>query len=102
MNSHYIFLLDIFAVIWQKSAITQSNLYAAVGFGEITSANVVGYNAITIDKKNTIMSVQFQNVSGNSLSIQEAFPAQEGMTQGSAANAADQIQVQNATGGYDT
>lgn len=77
-------------------------LCAAVGFADIQSSNVVGYNAITIDKKNTIMSVQFQNVSGNSLTIQEAFPAQEGMTQGPSANAADQIQVQNDKGGYDT
>ena len=41
-------------------------------------------------------------MSGEDLSIQEAFPAQEGMTQGAAVTAADQIQVQNDAGGYDT
>ena len=74
---------------------------ATVGFS-LESANVVGYNTVTIEKKNTILSVQFQNVSGNELSIQEAFPAQAGMTQGAAVTAADQIQVQNNAGGYDT
>ena len=68
----------------------------------MASANIVGYNTVTIDKKNTILSVQFQNVSGGALSIQDAFPAQEGMTQGAAVTTADQIQIQNAAGGYDT
>ena len=78
-----------------------SHICATVGFS-LESANVVGYNTVTIEKKNTILSVQFQNVSGDALSIQEAFPAQEGMTQGPAQTAADQIQVQNDQGTYDT
>ena len=64
--------------------------------------NNVGYNTITIEKKNTILAVQFQSVTGGDISIQDAFPAQDGMTQGPAQTAADQIQIQNDAGGYDT
>ena len=74
---------------------------ATVTFAELASAKVVGYNTVTIDKQWTILAVNFESVSGTGLSIQEAFPYQEGMTKGSSSTG-DEIQVQNAAGGYDT
>ena len=68
----------------------------------MVSSDTVGYNTITIEKKNTILSVQFTALNGGDISIQDAFPAQTGMTQGAAQTAADQIQIQNDAGGYDT
>jgi len=65
-------------------------------------SGIVGYNTVTLDKTSTIVAVQFAAVNGEDLSIQAAFPFQEGMTQGAAQTAADQIQIQNDAGGYDT
>ena len=44
--------------------------------------------------------MNFESTTGTGLSIQEAFPYQEGMTKGSSSTG-DQIQIQNAAGGYD-
>ena len=66
----------------------------------IESANVVGYNTITIDKQYNLIGVNFQSVDGKALSIQDAIVPSDKMTQGNAITVADQIQIQNATGGY--
>ena len=77
-------------------------LWATVGAADaIESANVVGYNTVTIDKQWTILAVNFTKTDGSNYTINEAFPYVEGMTQG-AMGAADEIQIQNAAGGYDT
>jgi len=47
------------------------------------------------------MSVNFTKPDGSAMTINEAFPYVEGMTKG-AIGAGDEIQIQNATGGYDT
>ena len=47
------------------------------------------------------MSVNFTKPDGTAMTINEAFPYVEGMTQG-ASGSGDEIQIQNTTGGYDT
>ena len=44
------------------------------------------------------MSVNFTKPDGSAMTINEAFPYVEGMTQG-ISGAGDEIQIQNATGG---
>ena len=55
---------------------------------------------MTIDKEWTILAVNFSNVDGSSLTIQEVLPFATGMTKGKTVTG-DQVQVQNASGGYD-
>ena len=47
----------------------------------ITSTSVVGYNTITINKEYTLLTVNFDDVGGDALTIQKAFPYVEGMTE---------------------
>ena len=63
---------------------------------------MVGYNTVTVNKEWSIFSVNFESVAGNALTIQEAFPVQEGMTKGMTIADADQIQVLKDGGGYKT
>ena len=67
----------------------------------ITSTSVVGYNTITINKEYTLLTVNFDDVGGDALTIQKAFPYVEGMTEAKVCGYADNIQVMNAEGGYD-
>ncbi len=81
-------------------------LIAAAAAGLVAMADgvesgVVGYNTVTIDKQWTIMSVNFTKPDGTAMTINEAFPYVSGMTQGQMGGA-DEIQIQNGTGGYDT
>ena len=63
---------------------------------------MVGYNTVTIDKDWTILAVNFEKVSGGSMTINEAFPCAEGMKQGNESSG-DIIQVQKVDGsGYDS
>lgn len=50
----------------------------------------------------TLLTVNFQDVTGGALKINDAFPYTEGMTTGKAATTADNIQVMTADGGYKT
>ena len=75
-------------------------LCATVSFAELASANIVGYNTVTINQEWTILAVNFAKVDGNNLTIQEALPYSEGMTKGKTTTG-DQVQVQNTSGGYD-
>ena len=103
--------------VWQKPATLspQSDerkmnmkkimLIAAAAAGLVAMADgvesgVVGYNTVTIDKQWTIMSVNFTKPDGTAMTINEAFPYVEGMTQGTS-GAGDEIQIQNSLGGYD-
>ena len=56
---------------------------------------------MTINKEYTLLTVNFDAVDGNALSIQDAFPYVEGMTEAKVYGSADNIQVMNAEGGYD-
>ena len=67
----------------------------------VESANIVGYNTITINKEYTLLTVNFDDVDGTALTIQKAFPYCEGMTEAKGVGSADNIQVMNAEGGYD-
>ena len=67
----------------------------------VESANIVGYQQITLDQKYTILGVNFTAVDGSNIALQDAVPYVAGMTAANADSAADQIQVQNASGGYD-
>ena len=66
----------------------------------MASANIVGYNTVTINQEWTILAVNFSQVDGSNLSIQDAFPPQAGMTKGMSTSDADQIQVLKNDGGY--
>ena len=68
----------------------------------VESANIVGYQQITLANQYTILGVNFTAVDGSNLSLQDAVPYVEGMTAASTYGNADQIQIQNAAGGYDT
>ena len=69
---------------------------------EGVESGIVGYNTVTVNKEWSIFAVNFEGVSGGSLTIQEAFPVQEGMTKGMTILDADQIQVMKSEGGYKT
>ena len=75
-------------------------LCATVSFAELASANIVGYTTIDIQSKYQIVGVNFQSVDGTSLKLNDLIPYQEGMTKGNNANAADQIQIGDETGGW--
>ena len=79
-------------------------LIAAAAAGLVAMADgvesgVVGYNTVTIDKQWTIMSVNFTKPDGTAMTINEAFPYVEGMTQ-EQSGSADEIQIQDGNGGY--
>jgi hypothetical protein len=65
------------------------------------SSQIVGYNTVTISEKWTILGVNFENVSGGEISLQDAIPYAAGMTKGTGTSLADNIQIQDGAGGYD-
>jgi hypothetical protein len=66
------------------------------------SANIVGYQTITLQSENTLIAVNFDKVGGGDMTINQAFPYQAGMHPGGLADA-DQIQIRNpTTGSYTT
>ena len=71
------------------------------GLLAVESANIVGYNTITINKEYTLLTINFDAPDGTALTIQEAFPYCDGMTEAKVVGSADNIQVMNAEGGYD-
>ena len=73
-----------------------------MAMAQVQSANIVGYQQITLTQQYTILGINFTAVDGSDLSIQDAVPYVEGMTKAAVVNNADQIQVQNAAGTYDT
>ena len=74
---------------------------AAIGDG-IESSNTVGYNTVTINKEYTILGIPFTGTTGAAMSIQDAVPYCAGMTKGAAASAADNIQIMDSEGNYET
>ena len=74
---------------------------AAIGAFAIESANVVGYNTVTINKEYTILGIPFTGTTGSAMSIQDAVPYCEGMTKGNATTTADTIQIMDSAGSYD-
>ena len=69
----------------------------------VESANVVGYEQVTLSEQWTILGVNFTAVDGtNSISLQDAVPYVAGMTKGNKVNESDQIQIQDGAGGYNT
>ena len=74
---------------------------AAIGAFAIESANVVGYNTVTINKEYTILGIPFTGTTGSAMSIQDAVPYSAGMTKGNGSGAADSIQIMDANGNYD-
>ena len=57
---------------------------------------------MTINKEYTLLTVNFDAANGSALTVQEAFPYCDGMTEAKVSGSADNIQVMNAEGGYDT
>lgn len=69
---------------------------------DVTSANVVGYSTIKIESQYQILGVNFLNVDGGELALNDAIPYQDGMTKGNGIGTADQIQIGNESGGWVT
>ena len=74
---------------------------AAMADGEISSANVVGYNTVTIYPGWNMFSVNFKDPANqNGIAVQELFPgeamAAKGAATGNSATTADSIQVYDA------
>ena len=74
---------------------------AAVSLADVSSANIVGYNTLTLNKEYTLLTVNFEKTGGGEIGINEAFPFTEGMTCAIADSTADMIQVMNDAGDYD-
>ena len=75
---------------------------AAMADGEIASANVVGYNTITIRPGWNMFSVNFKDPSNvNGIAVQDLFPgdmmAAKGAKTGGGATTADSIQIYDAS-----
>ena len=85
----------------KKLMIAAAAMAAGVAIADVTSANIVGYNNITLNKEYTLMTLTFEKVSGGSMTINEAFPFCDAMTCAQANTGADNVQVMNAGGGYD-
>jgi len=83
-------------LMFLAAAATCGSLFA------IESANIVGYNTVTINKEYTLLSVNFDDVSGGALDIQKAFPYCEGMTKGLTFANGDNIQIMTSDGSYET
>ncbi len=66
----------------------------------IYSTNIVGYQQITLTEQWTILGVNFTAVDGSDLSLQDAIPYVDGMTKGADISSADNIQIQDGSGGY--
>ena len=72
-----------------------------MSLADVSSANIVGNSTLKVSKSYSILAINFENVSGGELAIQDAFPVATGMTAGNAQTAADQIQVMTDDGNYD-
>ena len=75
-------------------------LCATVGFS-LESANVVGYNTVTLKKGYNMMAVNFENVASDAgIALQDLIPGTgEGLTGAQGMAAADQIQVWDSSEG---
>ena len=69
---------------------------------DVTSANVVGYTTLKIESAYQIIGVNFQGVNGGSIKLNDAIPYQDGMTKAHDFSIADQIQIGDNEGGWDT
>ena len=69
---------------------------------DVTSANVVGYTTLKIESAYQIIGVNFQGVNGGSIKLNDAIPYQDGMTKAHKYAEADQIQIGDDKGGWDT
>ena len=86
----------------KKLLVAAAALAAGVASASIVSSSIVGYNTLTINKEYTLLTINFDAVDGSALTVQQAFPYCEGMTEAKVYGSADNIQVMNADGGYDT
>ena len=78
---------------------------AAIGMAavaDVTSANVVGYQTITIDKQYTILGCNFKNADDSVIAISNFIPYVSGMVKAKTQTGADQIQVRQPDSSYKT
>jgi len=83
-----------------KKLVTALALCASFSaFAQVESANVVGYNSISITQPYTLIGLPFEKTDSTGYPINEAFPYTpgNGMTPGSGSALADQIQVRSLT-----
>lgn len=77
------------------------NYSATVGLAELASANIVGYNTVTLKKGYNMIAVNFEDVASTAgISIQDlGLTIASGMTGGAGSATADMIQVYDAVNG---
>ena len=90
----------IFTVHFCNIAVSRRGNFAALICFCMVSTTV-GYNTININKEYTLLAVNFDDVTGEALDIQKAFPYTEGMTKGLNVSEGDNIQIMTATGDYE-
>jgi hypothetical protein len=74
---------------------------APLAAAQVVSANIVGYNTITLQSEYTLIAVNFDKVGGGDMTINQAFPYQAGAMVSSTQPLSDQIQIRNPeTGAY--
>ena len=82
------------------AAALSASVFSGTVYGDVSSANIVGYTTVTLAEQWTILGVNFTGIGGEAMDINTAVPYVEGMTKGGSINTADQIQIQNGKGGY--
>ena len=84
------------------AAALSASVFSGTVYGDVSSANIVGYTTVTLAEQWTILGVNFTGIGGEAMDINTAVPYVEGMTKGKNISAADQIQIQDGKGGYTT
>ena len=73
-----------------------------MSLADVSSANIVGYSTLTINKGYSILALNFEKTGSGELSIQDAFPFSEGMTKGPSSSDGDSLMIMKDDGTYDT
>ena len=71
-----------------------------MSLADVSSANIVGYTTVPVNKQYSILAVNFEKTGGGEIAIQDLFPFQAGMTKGTGISDADNIQVMQDDGTY--
>lgn len=100
LNLAFFFRIQVYGVTKNR----HNSSCATVSLAELASANIVGYNNVTLKKGYNMMAVNFGNVSsGAGIALQDLIPGTgEGLTGAQSMVTADQIQVWDSTDGVYT
>ena len=65
---------------------------------QVESVNIVGYNTVNLIAEYTLFALNFENVGGGAMPINDAFPYQAGAMKAGGLNDSDQLQVRDGAG----